>query len=120
MDNISVILRDVYGEFRLGARPSNDVQELASFINASISSPSDPETHLATSIESEQTGLNYKGTVYQPRLQDTLLNLSLVEKMSVKLLDPKLSDILKLYIQNLFRVLQEEYTLISSLVSCMA
>ncbi|XP_063045204.1 protein Lines homolog 1 [Engraulis encrasicolus] len=116
MDNISVILRDVYGEFRLGARPSNDVQELASFINASISSPSVPETHLATSIESEQTGLNYKGTVYQPRLQDTLLNLSLVEKMSVKLLDPKLSDILKLYIQNLFRVLQEEYTLISSLV----
>ncbi|KAL2088999.1 hypothetical protein ACEWY4_015898 [Coilia grayii] len=119
MDGISVILQDAYGRLQLGALPSKDFRELASVINASISSPSVPKTHSETCNKADERVLTAKEIICQSHgnraLQFMLLSLTLVEKMSVKLLDQELPQVLRLYIQNLFRVLQEELRFIPSI-----
>ncbi|XP_041917022.1 protein Lines homolog 1 [Alosa sapidissima] len=121
MDVISLVLQDAYGRVQLGGLPSKDFRELAPVISASISSPSVTSRLSPPSIESDKSYQKEKEIISHCHgnvvLQVTPLALSLVEKMSVKLLDHKSPQDLRLYIQSLFRVLHEEFNFISSTLS---
>lgn len=121
MDGISLVLQDAYGRVQLGGLPSKDFRELAFVINASISKP--PGTGDPPSTEADDSDQKAKKIIPHSygnvALQVTLLGLSLFEKMTVKLLNHELPQDLRLYTLNLFRVLHEEFSFISSTVSCV-
>lgn len=123
MEDTSLVLQDAYGRVQLGRLPSKDIRELASVISACINS------HSVTSFSSPSTktghGSDQKAREVRPhsygniRCQLTLLSLSLVEKMSVKLLDHELPQDLRLYTKNMLRVLNDKSSFILSIVSCV-
>lgn len=124
MDYIALVLQDAYGRVQLGRLPSKDVRELASVISACINNPS--VTSLSPPSTETDYGSNKKANEVQPHSNGNtlhfhlaLLGLSLVEKMSVKLLDHELPQDLRLYTQNLCRVLNDEFSFILSAVSCV-
>lgn len=123
MDDTSLVLQDAYGSVQLGRLPSNGFRVLASVISACINKPS--VSRLSSPSTENVFGSNKKAKIVQPHSDGNvhfhlaLLGLSLVEKMSSKLLDHELRKDLRLYTQNLFRVLNDEFGFILNAVSCV-
>ncbi|XP_062404831.1 protein Lines homolog 1 isoform X2 [Sardina pilchardus] len=117
MDVVSLVLQDAYGRVQLRGLPCKDVRELAHVISASISNPSvtsglSPPSNEPDEVQKEMESPSHcHGNVVTP------LALSLVEKMSVNLLDHESPQDLRRYLQSLFRVLHEEFNFISSTLS---